>query len=419
MEETAILFNRKDKIITDGNTEQIPIEPLTSEPDETTPLNSEFINSEDGDQFKNPKDYYKVLRINKEATENEINKSYKALALKYHPDKNPSPDAQDKFAMINKAHSTLCDKDKRKMYDILGPESENLGSLVDVLLPFAGFGLCVLGTLLLFIFLFVGIWIVLFLAKLDIPKDNWKYSLVNIPLYIFLLFFIVNYASSTIGKITGTISGLCNYIGIIVFFVRMDIRGESSYQLWLVPFYVGLIFNIITHVFEYYVNTQMVGDDQQTLQRGWKKILINIGLDIIPFSAFAATLVFTGIAMDSAQRDFMIPTLLASVWITFRVFQSTFVDLKLFDGSEKSTLKTVFKAIGVDMLVILFVVLQIMLIGFNIGNRHTFLYTYSFMPTLILICILLLFSIIVLPIICCCCGLSLSPPQKGQKEYTN
>jgi curved DNA-binding protein len=67
------------------------------------------------------KDYYKVLGVNKNATEEEIKKAFRKLALKYHPDKNPGDKkAEEKFKEANEANEVLSDKVKRKKYDEIG-----------------------------------------------------------------------------------------------------------------------------------------------------------------------------------------------------------------------------------------------------------------------------------------------------------
>ncbi|KAM4684727.1 dnaJ homolog subfamily C member 5B [Amazona ochrocephala] len=64
---------------------------------------------------------YEILTLEKGATHDEIKKSYRKLALKYHPDKNPdNPEAADKFKEINNAHATLTDLSKRNIYDKYG-----------------------------------------------------------------------------------------------------------------------------------------------------------------------------------------------------------------------------------------------------------------------------------------------------------
>ncbi|HXS37673.1 MAG TPA: J domain-containing protein [Flavipsychrobacter sp.] len=67
------------------------------------------------------KDYYKVLGVDKKATQDEIKKAYRKLAIKYHPDKNPEDKkAEEKFKEINEAYDVLGDPEKRKKYDELG-----------------------------------------------------------------------------------------------------------------------------------------------------------------------------------------------------------------------------------------------------------------------------------------------------------
>jgi curved DNA-binding protein len=67
------------------------------------------------------KDYYKILGVNKTATEKEIKAAFRKLAQKYHPDKNPGDKAaEEKFKDLNEAHEVLSDREKRARYDQLG-----------------------------------------------------------------------------------------------------------------------------------------------------------------------------------------------------------------------------------------------------------------------------------------------------------
>jgi len=67
-------------------------------------------------------DFYEILEVEKTATEDEIKKAYRRLALKWHPDKNPNnkTQAEEKFKLIAEAYEVLSDKDKRRKYDQLG-----------------------------------------------------------------------------------------------------------------------------------------------------------------------------------------------------------------------------------------------------------------------------------------------------------
>jgi len=72
------------------------------------------------------KDYYKVLGVSKSASQAEIKKKFRKLAVKYHPDKNKDdPSAEDKFKEINEAYEVLGDAKKRKQYDELGANWKN------------------------------------------------------------------------------------------------------------------------------------------------------------------------------------------------------------------------------------------------------------------------------------------------------
>ncbi|OWF41399.1 dnaJ homolog subfamily B member 4-like [Mizuhopecten yessoensis] len=68
------------------------------------------------------KDFYKILGVTKASTDDEIKKGYRKMALKYHPDKNKSPGAEEKFKEIAEAYDVLSDKKKREIYDKYGED---------------------------------------------------------------------------------------------------------------------------------------------------------------------------------------------------------------------------------------------------------------------------------------------------------
>lgn len=69
------------------------------------------------------KDYYEVLCVTKEATDSEIKRAYKKLALQLHPDKNHAPGSVEAFKSLGHAAASLTDSEKRKQYDLYGNEA--------------------------------------------------------------------------------------------------------------------------------------------------------------------------------------------------------------------------------------------------------------------------------------------------------
>lgn len=68
------------------------------------------------------KDFYNILGVSKTSTDDEIKKAYRKLALKFHPDKNKSPQAEERFKEVAEAYEVLSDKKKRDIYDQTGEE---------------------------------------------------------------------------------------------------------------------------------------------------------------------------------------------------------------------------------------------------------------------------------------------------------
>jgi molecular chaperone DnaJ len=66
------------------------------------------------------RDYYEVLGVSRNASKEEIKRAYRRLAMQYHPDRNKSSDAEEKFKEISEAYGVLSDDEKRRQYDMFG-----------------------------------------------------------------------------------------------------------------------------------------------------------------------------------------------------------------------------------------------------------------------------------------------------------
>lgn len=76
------------------------------------------------------KDYYEILGVDRNVSDEELKRSYKKLALKYHPDRNPNnKEAETKFKEINEAYSVLSDPKKRQQYDTYGTIDDDFGGM--------------------------------------------------------------------------------------------------------------------------------------------------------------------------------------------------------------------------------------------------------------------------------------------------
>ena len=85
-------------------------------------------------------DFYRLLEVDRSASEEEIKRSYRRLARELHPDTNKDPAAEERFKRITVAYETLRDAERRRRYDMFGPDGARAGAGAGGAGGFGGFG---------------------------------------------------------------------------------------------------------------------------------------------------------------------------------------------------------------------------------------------------------------------------------------
>jgi len=116
----------------DGASSSPPSSPNKGKPsndDEATTSSAEYTQEQLDSvrKIRRCKNYYEILGVEKDASESDLKKAYRKLALGFHPDKNKAPGAGEAFKAIGNAYAVLSNPDKKRQYDLYGDEAESSG----------------------------------------------------------------------------------------------------------------------------------------------------------------------------------------------------------------------------------------------------------------------------------------------------
>ncbi|EDR23279.1 hypothetical protein EDI_243190 [Entamoeba dispar SAW760] len=235
------------------------------------------------------------------------------------------------------------------------------------------------------------LWIVLLIIKLELDTE-WGFSVVNIPIDI-LYFLSFPYYSKKLPKLLGGIGHIINWIGFILFFVRVDegVKG-SNYFIWLIPYFIGTVLRCIANVLDDCFSAEIINENGEFIQvkRSTKAIILNFILNILTSFLSIIFIIFIGLAGNDSQHDCLLVMIVGILYFIMNCISSSFKDFNF------TIISFIFNCIFA-----LFLISQLVLLTLDVGVRHSYSYSIAFIPLILVGGVSLLFSITLGPFMCC------------------
>jgi len=375
----------------------------------------------------NNKRHYQVLEIEVTATEEEVKKAYKKLALKYHPDKNPDGSTADKFKEISTAHAVLSDPKKREVYDMYGDEGMALmdngvfgeeGELVRIL-PFLNSPgsmmlICLLGVLILACACLIPIFIAI---KVD-DKVDWSWPVVFVPLWIFNavpLIYSCCLPFLTESKLKSVVS-LVQYLCALVFQILLCIQlntGQWQWAIVLIPMYI----------FEFLHLLKQFGACRHSVYAGEKA---HVEAHVMPPDTFTGLgypgfllkhlfisamrvwlLIFITVKLEGASWSWWIvaiPIFVAIAWkLIIRISDSRKIVAMITDPEEKKRTSSVLRGLSITLgIVLAFALVFVILVVVELDNASRISTAVAFIPVFIVLGLISCCWCCCVPLLICC-----------------
>lgn len=374
---------------------------------------------------------YSVLGLEPKATDEEIKKAYKKMALKYHPDKNP--DAGEKFKEVNNAYNILSDPQKKEIYDTYGEEGIMMyeqgmfgedGELMQVL-PFLNSPLYMavfmcLGCIFVSLLNLIPVFIVL---KLDGVVD-WNWGVVFIPLWLVnvvpAIYTVVILITS--GNRLKSFGTFIQYICLLIFQILLAVQLQTGGQfLWANAFIPLYLFNLIFFLKRILISsktkfesTEQEQKEESNLGCGYFGFLIRNFMLPILLMIFLILLV---IKLDQTNNwSWWINSIPLFIGIAWKFLLRILDDIKIISGTqdaeEKSKRKLVLCTLTILIIIGLAFLLSFMVLCVVRLDGATFKVANVFIPVFIILGLLLCCCIVCGPCICCCCR---GGPEEGEE----